>query len=100
MCNFGTKVPLWPKRWPARFEHRENWAPAISKSTTMSSKTIKLRPNQKASLRPAKGGRERGPTRPHADSGAHNTFGGANSQLLFSANPQPMYIYDPKTLAF
>jgi len=70
----------------------------------MSSKTIKLRPNQKASLRPAKGEREHAPTRAHADSasgsGSGDTFGGANSQLLFSANPQPMYIYDPKTLAF
>ena len=27
-------------------------------------------------------------------------FDGTNPQLLFSGNPQPMYIYDPKTLAF
>jgi two-component system, cell cycle sensor histidine kinase and response regulator CckA len=44
--------------------------------------------------------------RPHADSASASasasgdTFDGANSSLLFSANPQPMYIYDPKTLAF
>jgi len=29
-----------------------------------------------------------------------DTFDGTNPQLLFSGNPQPMYIYDPKTLAF
>ena len=66
----------------------------------MSSKTIKLRPNQKASLRPTRGEREHAPTRAHADSAAPDAFGVANSELLFSANPQPMYIYDPKTLAF
>ena len=27
-------------------------------------------------------------------------FDGTNPQLLFSGNPQPMYIYDAKTLAF
>ncbi|MGD0403221.1 MAG: PAS domain S-box protein [Candidatus Acidiferrales bacterium] len=72
----------------------------------MSSKTIKLRTKQKGSLRPAKGGREHTSSRPHADSASASasasgdTFDGANSSLLFSANPQPMYIYDPKTLAF
>lgn len=29
-----------------------------------------------------------------------DTFDGTNPQLLFSGNPQPMYIYDAKTLAF
>ncbi len=29
-----------------------------------------------------------------------DTFDRTNPQLLFSGNPQPMYIYDPKTLSF
>ena len=31
---------------------------------------------------------------------SRGSLGNKNSELLFSGNPQPMYIYDPKTLAF
>ncbi|HXN97886.1 MAG TPA: PAS domain S-box protein [Candidatus Acidoferrales bacterium] len=73
----------------------------------MPSKTTKLRPNQKAALRPAEGAHQPAPARAHAKPATNadapasrDTFDNPYSQLLFSNNPQPMYIYEPKTLAF
>ena len=73
----------------------------------MSSKKNKFRMNPKAPLRPRRRGQEPVAAGPLAEAltdgdvrALRDTFDGTNPQLLFSGNPQPMYIYDPKTLAF
>jgi two-component system cell cycle sensor histidine kinase/response regulator CckA len=89
------------------FRRKAKWASAISKFRAMSSKIPKLRRNQRASSRPRKGGHEPAATGIRVGSKtdrevatSRGAFDSANSQLLFSGNPQPMYVYDPKTLAF
>jgi len=54
----------------------------------MSSRTISVRPKRKGASRPAE------------LRGTNSPFDDANFQLLFSANPQPMYIFDLQTLQF
>ncbi len=44
--------------------------------------------------------RRKGPSRPADLHGADSPFNNANFQLLFSGNPQPMYIFDLQTLYF